>query len=191
MTEPVTAPRVELQGGRVYIRAVDEADGDAFFHYLIDNRRFLEPWEPTRPREHFTRGGYEGVIRAALADARADRAYRFGIYENESAALVGQLSLSNVSRGAWQNATLGYSVGRDHTNKGFATDGVKLALRFAFDHARLHRVQAGALPRNTASIKVLEKAGFRHEGESVRYLKINGVWEDHVMYAITVEEWPR
>ncbi len=118
-----------------------------------------------------------------------DEAYSFGIFENDGDALVGHVVLSNVARAAWQNATLGYFVGLDHNGRGYATQGVALALRFAFGDARLHRVQAAVMPRNVASKRVLEKNAFRYEGHSLRYLEINGVWEDHDIYAITIEEW--
>jgi ribosomal-protein-alanine N-acetyltransferase len=103
--------------------------------------------------------------------------------------LVGRVALSNVSRGAWQNATLGYYIDEAHNHRGYATDAVRLALRFAFASAGLHRVQAAVLSRNVASRRVLEKAGFTREGRSTKYLQINGVWEDHEMFAVTAEDW--
>ena len=72
---------------------------------------------------------------------------------------------------------------------GHATRAVRLALRFAFEHAGLHRVQPAIIPRNLRSVRVAEKAGFRLEGRALRYLKINGTWEDHDVYALTVEDW--
>jgi ribosomal-protein-alanine N-acetyltransferase len=106
-------------------------------------------------------------------------------------ALVGRVSLDNVVRGAWQNATLGYFVDQEHNGKGIATEAVRLSAAYAFKEASLHRIQAGVMPRNARSIRVLEKVGFRFEGVSLRYLQINGVWEDHNMYALTLEDWSR
>jgi [ribosomal protein S5]-alanine N-acetyltransferase len=100
------------------------------------------------------------------------------------------VALSNVSRGGWQNATLGYYVDERHNGCGYATQAVRLILDFAFGRARLHRVQAAVLPRNVASQRVLQKSGFSREGRSTKYLQINGVWEDHDVYAITAEDWP-
>jgi ribosomal-protein-alanine N-acetyltransferase len=91
-------------------------------------------------------------------------------------------------RGAWQNATLGYFIASSHRGRGLASQGVGLVVGYGFEHAKLHRVQAGVMPRNEASAKVLLKNGFRYEGRSPRYLRINGVWEDHDMYALTVED---
>ncbi len=117
-----------------------------------------------------------------------DRAYAFGVFELGSGALVGRVSLSNVVRGAWQNATIGYWIGEKQGGRGYATESVELAVRFAFGRARLHRIQAAVMPRNVRSIRVIEKVGFRYEGHSPRYLRINDVWEDHNMYALTAED---
>lgn len=94
-----------------------------------------------------------------------------------------------MARGAWQNATLGYYIDKAHNGRGYATDGVRSVLDFAFGQAGLHRVQAAVLPRNVASRRVLEKAGFSREGRSTKYLQINGVWEDHEVFAVTAEDW--
>jgi [ribosomal protein S5]-alanine N-acetyltransferase len=103
--------------------------------------------------------------------------------------LIGRIALSNVVRGAWQNATLGYFLDQTHNGKGYTSLAVSLVLKFAFTTAELHRVQAGVMPRNLPSIRVLEKNGFRQEGLSLRYLQINGNWEDHLMFAQTREEY--
>jgi ribosomal-protein-alanine N-acetyltransferase len=113
----------------------------------------------------------------------------FGIFDNDDDALIGRLSLSNVVRGGWHNATVGYFVDEANNGRGVATEALKLAVDFGFQTASLHRIQAGVMPHNVASIRVVEKAGFRYEGLALRYLCINGVWEDHNIYAVTAEEW--
>ncbi len=128
-------------------------------------------------------------IERGVAQAASDQGYAFGIFLNHSEELVGRVALSNLVRGAWHNATLGYFVGEAHNGKGYATEAVGLTLRYAFETANLHRVQAGVIPRNVGSIKVLERSGFRFEGLALKYLNINGVWEDHRIYAVTLEEW--
>jgi ribosomal-protein-alanine N-acetyltransferase len=133
--------------------------------------------------------GQREEIERAAADARRDVRYAFGVFLKESDALIGRVALSNVSRGAWQNATLGYYIDEAHNGHGYATEAVRLALQFAFGPAGLHRVQAAVLPRNIASRRVLEKAGFSREGRSTKYLQINGVWEDHETFAMTLEDW--
>jgi len=118
-----------------------------------------------------------------------DRAYAFGVFSSDDERLVGRVALANIVRASWQNATLGYFIGQHFSGRGLATQAVRLTLQVAFDNLSLHRVQAAAMPRNSASIRVLEKTGFVREGLARRYLEINGIWEDHLLYAVTVEEW--
>jgi ribosomal-protein-alanine N-acetyltransferase len=153
------------------------------------NKDFFEPWEPTQSARHFTLAGQREEIERSVNDAKRDVRYAFGVFLKTNDELVGRVALSNVSRGAWQNATLGYYIDEAHNHRGYATDAVRLALRFAFASAGLHRVQAAVLSRNVASRRVLEKAGFTREGRSTKYLQINGVWEDHEMFAVTAEDW--
>lgn len=175
----------------MYLRPLTTRDAPALLDLRTRNKRFFEPWEPTQSRRHFTLEGQREEIDRATADARRDARYAFGIFIHANDELVGRVALSNVSRGGWQNATLGYYVDEAHNGRGYATQAVRLILDFAFGRARLHRVQAAVLPRNVASQRVLQKSGFSREGRSTKYLQINGVWEDHDVYAITAEDWPR
>lgn len=178
-----------LDGKGVYIRPLEVTDAQAMTDLRVSNRDFLTPFEPARSERFYTLESQREFIQYGLHDWQAGDAFAFGIFLDEDDRLIGRVALSNVVRGAWQNATLGYFIDRDSTGNGFATEAVRLSLEFAFEHASLHRVQAGVMLRNRASARVLEKNGFRNEGMSPRYLRINGRWEDHDMYAITAEEW--
>ena len=98
--------------------------------------------------------------------------------------LVGGLTLSNVRRGVAQSCSVGYWIGATYANAGYMTEAVRAVIPFAFDQLGLHRLEAACLPPNAASLKLLEKTGFKREGIARRYLKINGVWQDHVLYAL-------
>ncbi len=178
-----------LRGDPIYLRRLEMQDARQILDVRVRNRAFLEPFEPARSGDFYTLGAQQQQIQIGIEQWKQDEAYAFGIFL-ASDELVGRVALSNVVRGAWQNATLGYFVAEQQNGKGIATEAVRLALEFGFSDVRLHRVQAGIMPRNRASGRVLEKNGFRYEGESRRYLNINGVWEDHSIYALTVEEWP-
>jgi [ribosomal protein S5]-alanine N-acetyltransferase len=167
----------------VRLRLLREDDAPAALAYAIDNREFLAEWEPVRDRSWFTLRAQLADIEAALADEAADRRYAFGVFRGDD--LVGRITLNQVVRGVFQNAYLGYSIGRRWNGRGFATEAVRLALEHAFTEVGLHRVQAAVMPRNAGSIRVLEKNGFREEGYAVGYLCINGVWEDHRIFART------
>jgi ribosomal-protein-alanine N-acetyltransferase len=97
--------------------------------------------------------------------------------------LLGALTFSNVRRGVAQAASLGYWIGAPHARRGLMTSAVGLAMGFAFDHLRLHRIEAACLPGNAASIALLGRCGFEQEGLAKRYLKIAGLWQDHLLFA--------
>lgn len=180
---------MKLTSEQIFIRPIEITDAPAQLEVRLRNRDFFQTWEPLRPESHWTLAAQEEDIRNAVRNREMDGGYGFGIFLKETGALIGRVNLSNIVRGAWQNATIGYWIDGQHNGKGCATEAVKLALQYAFEHAKLHRVQAGVIPRNAGSIRVVEKAGLRFEGLSLRYLKINDVWEDHNIYAITLEDW--
>lgn len=176
---------MELRGEKVLIRPLAEEEAPAALAFLLENRAFLEQWEPVRNESWFTLEAQRFDIETSLVDGNADRRYAFGIFSGDE--LVGRIALNQIYRGIFQNAYLGYSIGERWNGRGLATEAVGLAVRFAFEDAGLHRVQAAVMPRNTASIRVLERNGFREEGYAVDYLKINGAWEDHRIYARTAD----
>ncbi len=118
-----------------------------------------------------------------------DAAYGFGLFVRDDNQFAGEVSLGNVQRGPFQSAFVGYWVDQDHAGNGYVPEAVVLTLRYAFDELELHRVEAAIVPRNARSRRVADKLGLREEGISERFLQIRGVWEDHVRYAITAEEW--
>jgi ribosomal-protein-alanine N-acetyltransferase len=105
--------------------------------------------------------------------------------------MIGRIALGGVLRGAFQNGYLGYWIDADRQGRGLMTEAVRAATEFALSAAALHRVQAAVMPRNMASQRVLEKAGYRREGLAMRYLCIAGTWEDHLIFATTTEDWHR
>lgn len=179
---------MDLRTTTTSIRELRPSDAEELLELRVRNRDFFRPWEPVPAPGHFTLRGQRFDIEACAQDARAGRSYVFGIFD-AAATLVGRVALTTVVRLSWCNANLGYYVGREHNGKGHATDAVRLAVTFAFRDAGLHRVQAGVMPSNAASLRVVEKAGFRREGYAPRYLRIAGRWEDHVVFAMTAEEW--
>lgn len=179
-----------VEGEHCYIRQLQLDDAPAVLELRLANRDFLEPWEPVRQAPFFTLQAQIAQIEVEQRQWRNDLGFSFGVFDGSSDEMIGRVSLGNIVWAAWQNATLGYFIAEQWNGRGMATDAVRSACSFGFETARLHRVQAGVMPRNKGSMKVLEKVGFRHEGFSPRYLNINGRWEDHEMFALTAEEWP-
>ncbi|CAM3291501.1 MULTISPECIES: GNAT family N-acetyltransferase [Saccharibacillus] len=153
------------------------------------NEKFLEPLEPIRSDGYLTLAGQQTEIMQSEQGRTRDQAYVYAIRLLGSGQLLGRAALTGIVRGPFQNANLGYFLDENHNGQGYMTEAVLAVLELAFVKHRLHRVQAGVMPRNAKSRRVLEKAGFRQEGMAERYLKINGEWEDHMLFAITVEDW--
>jgi ribosomal-protein-alanine N-acetyltransferase len=169
-------------------------DFSAWQEVRLTNREWLEPWEPKPER------GFADPIRDVQAfrdrcttlsrQRQLDSTYQFGIFVGDG-VFVGEISLQGIQRGASQHASLGYWVDRRHAGRGYVPESCVLMLRYAFEDLRLHRVEIAIVPRNDRSRRVPEKLALREEGIALGFLQINGVWEDHVRYAITVEEWMR
>jgi ribosomal-protein-alanine N-acetyltransferase len=171
----------------VELRALQPDDAPALHAFRVANREFLRPWEPVRDEGFYTLEAAIATIEGQRAEREADRGYGFGIVAGGE--LVGYVNLNAVVRGVFQNAYLGYAVAESANGRGYATAAVREAVRIAFEELGLHRVQAAVIPRNGASVRVLEKVGFRREGLAERYLSIAGVWEDHLLFAVTSDEY--
>jgi ribosomal-protein-alanine N-acetyltransferase len=147
------------------------------------SRDFLTPWEPTWPADDLTRSAFRRRLKRYAEDQRGDLAYAFLIFRSEDGALVGGLTLANIRRGVAQAGSIGYWVGQPFARKGYMTAAVRALIPFCFGTLRLHRLEAACIPDNAASIGLLEKTGFRREGYARGYLCIDGVWQDHLLYA--------
>ncbi len=177
-----------LQGDGITLRPPQSLDYEAWAELRNDSRDFLMPWEPAWSWDELSRSSFRRRIRYYLKDMREDTGYAFFLFCDEDGDLIGGLTLSNVRRGVTQSCSLGYWVGAPYVRQGYMTRGVRAIIPFVFETLRLHRLEAACLPSNTASIRLLEKTGFRKEGIARRYLRINGVWQDHLLYAILEDE---
>jgi ribosomal-protein-alanine N-acetyltransferase len=156
------------------------------------NLDHLRPWEPA------SRSDEDPSSLTAVANrvARQRRAWKRGdaytlllTLRTSGEPIVGRVTLGGIVRGALESAYIGYWIDREHQRQGLMSEAVIGAFAFAFDVAKLHRVQAAIMPRNAASLRVMEKLGIRREGLAERYMQIAGGWEDHVLFALTREEW--
>lgn len=174
----------EVTGKRTRLRMPLAADFDAWAELRADSRAFLTPWEPTWPYDDLTRPAFRRRLRRYQRDMREDRAYPFFIFDKSSGELVGGLTLSNVRRGVAQACALGYWAGARHAGKGYIADAVRAVLPFCFGTLGLHRVEAACLESNMPSRRVLAAAGFAPEGLARAYLRIDGRWQDHLLFAV-------
>jgi ribosomal-protein-alanine N-acetyltransferase len=182
-TVSFSEPMPTIAGEAVFLRAPLMADYSEWVALREASRDFLTPWEPTWPADDLTRASFRRRIKRYSEDQRSDLAYPFFIFRKRDGALVGGLTLANVRRGCAQAGSLGYWMGAAYARQGHMTAAVAAVLPFAFGTLRLHRVEAACIPANIASIRLLEKTGFRREGFARQYLCIDGIWQDHLLYA--------
>jgi [ribosomal protein S5]-alanine N-acetyltransferase len=176
-------PIASIPGDGVTLRTPQMTDYAEWAVVREKSRDFLVPWEPTWPGDDLTRGAFRRRIRRYAEDLRGDQGYAFVILRSSDGALVGGLTLANIRRGVAQAASLGYWMGLPFIRRGYMTAAVAAVIPFAFTTLRLHRLEAACIPTNTASIRLLEKTGFVREGYAREYLCINGIWQDHLLFA--------
>jgi [ribosomal protein S5]-alanine N-acetyltransferase len=186
-------PEIEplIRGAGLYLRPAVAADFAAWAKLRAESRAFLTPWEPTWPDDDLTRAAFRRRLRRQNEDMARDESYAFLIFDTGTDALLGGLTIGGVRRGVAQAATLGYWMGERHSGKGRMTRAVAAASRYGFSTLRLHRIEAACLPENIASMTLLERNGFHREGLARGYLRIDGVWRDHVLYALIEHEAAR
>jgi ribosomal-protein-alanine N-acetyltransferase len=183
------SPLLRLPGTRIYLRPPVRKDWPEWAELRSVSRDFLKPWEPSWTADALSRSGFRRRLARYALDWRDDEGYSFFLLRNEDDRLLGGIGLSNVRRGVAETASLGYWTGQPHIRQGYMVEAIELILAYAFDRLGLHRIEAACLPSNAPSRSLLAKSAFREEGYAKRYLCIDGRWQDHVLYALLVEEW--
>ncbi len=177
-----------LVGERVRLRAPALGDFRQWTSLRSESRSFLEPWEPSWSPDELDYSAWRLRIGRYREDIAQGSGIPFFLFSTIGDKLYGGITLSNIRRGVAQTGSLGYWIGARYAGQGFMQEAVRLVVEHAFDGLRLHRVEAACIPTNTRSVRVLEKAGFQREGVARSYLKINGVWQDHSLYAIVAND---
>lgn len=182
---------LRLYGRRVVLRPLTPSDFGQWSEVRLRNESWLVPWEPMRsatmadPTRH--RDAFASRCAARDRERQMGVAYGFGLFVDN--VFAGEVNLNNVVRGALQTGTIGYWIDRARAGQRYVAEAVIVLARFAFDDLYLHRLEICIVPRNANSRRVMEVLAIREEGIAVRYLEINGAWEDHVRYGFTAEEW--
>ncbi len=166
---------------RIALRELTAEDTDAFLVMVHESRELHRPWAypPERPEQFadlLSRCAREDFV--CLLACTAD-----------TGEIAGVFNISQIVRGSFQSAFLGYYGAARHAGRGLMREAMALVLDHAFGHVALHRIEANIQPANQASISLARGAGFRLEGYSPRYLLIGGQWRDHERYALTADEW--
>ncbi len=179
---------LQVTGEGVRLRPPRMTDYGAWSELRLRSRDFLQPWEPVWPSDDLTRSAFRRRLAAYSRDIDLDQAYPFFILRTRDDALMGGVTLSNVRRGVAQMTSIGYWIGEPYARKGHMLAAVRAIAPFAFQRLGLHRLEAACIPENTPSRELLRKAGFQPEGEARAYLKINGVWRDHLLFGMLASD---
>lgn len=175
---------LRLEGDGVVLRAPQYSDYEAWANLRLESQAHLRPWEPLWPADDLERGAFRRRLATYAREIDAGTAYPFFIFAPSNGRLTGAITLSNVRRGVAQMATVGYWTGRPYAGQGRMTAALRTLSDFAFRGLGLHRLEAACVPDNEPSRRVLLKSGFVHEGTARAYLKINGVWRDHLLFGM-------
>jgi ribosomal-protein-alanine N-acetyltransferase len=180
-----TRNQLMVEGRRVHLRSPQSADFQAWATLRGDSRDHLVPWEPSWTVDELTRESYRRRLRRYQQAERDGTGYMLFIFTNDGNELAGGIQLSNIRQGIAQSAaTIGYWIGRKFAGQGLMTDAVTAVVLHGFGRMGFHRIEAACLPSNTASRRVLTKCGFTAEGTARKYLRINGEWQDHLLFAV-------
>ena len=180
-------PETHIQGERIYLRPPESQDYPAWYMTRSRSRHDLEEYEPRWPVGCLEQSFFERRLAYQAQNWVCDRSYSFLIFHDETHELLGGININNILRGCLQHASIGYWLDIEARGHGYMQEALKLILEFAFDDIGLKRVNISSLPYNQRSRKVIEAVGFEKEGYARNYLQINGVWQDHVLYGMTLE----
>lgn len=183
--------RTRIETNRLTLKVIDETFAERVLVYYQRNKDFLKKWEPTRGEEFFQLETHINQLKSDMSKINAGEAFRVWIFSKEDRELtkvLGSIGLSNIVRGCFHSCHLGYKLEHDEINKGLMTEALQAIITFVFQELQLHRIEANIIPTNHASLRVVEKLGFYHEGLAIKYLKINGVWEDHIHMVLRNED---
>ena len=173
-----------VEGDRVALRMPQMSDFPEWAALRERSRAFLKQWEPIWPVDDLTRSAFRRRLKRYAEDQRADQAYSYFIFRKADNVMVGGITLANVRRGVAQAGSIGYWIGEPFAREGLMSGALRVLIPFSFATLRLHRLEAACLPHNDPSKAVLAKVGFHEEGLARQYLRINGQWADHLLFAL-------
>lgn len=178
-----------LKGEKCYLRILQEEDAGTFTEIVKSNKQYWSIFEPRQEPDFYTIRRQTDRIRESLYQMRDRREYNLGIFDRGTNQLIGHISLYNIKRLPFLSGFIGYSIDEGAIGQGIGTEAVGLVTTFAFEKVGLHRIEAYVSPRNYGSIAVLEKSGYLQEGLLRKILYINGIWEDHYIYAMIEDDF--
>lgn len=186
-----TLASVDVTTPRLRLTTLGPEHAAPLLAYHRRNEAHLARWEPERSPDFLTPGYWTSYVAAVIGEAHVGDAYRFVATHHDETSIVACVNLTDVVRGVFLGATLGYSVDEELQGRGYGTEAVGAVVRWALGPLGLHRVQANYQPANERSGRLLRSLGFAVEGYAREYLYIDGAWRDHVLTARLRDERPR
>ena len=186
--KPLQSPIQRLEGNNIYLRSPQMDDFSAWSKLRRESSEFLQPWEPLWQENGLTKASFRIRLKQYQSDIISERSMPFYIFLNSNHTLVGGITLSHIRRGVSQTCSMGYWMGARHAGKGLMSDAVAAIVPFVFDTLKLNRLEAASIPDNHRSIALLRRSGFSLEGTVRKYLKINGIWQDHKLFSLLRED---
>ena len=178
-----------LKSGRLELRPPAMDDWPQWARLRQESREFLQPWEPTWPRNALARDSFTRRIKLQARDHEAGTALSWFLIRRDDDALMGGVTVSDVRRGVASSGTLGYWIGHTYSRQGYMSEAVETVIDHVFGAFALHRLEAACLPANEASRRLLVSGGFTLEGVARSYLRIDGDWRDHLLFSLIESDW--
>lgn len=184
-TSKTISPYIELYTKNLRLTVLLGLSPELLVDYLSRNESFWKPWSPTTPASYFQLSYQREHLKRQLLQMQQGEALRFYLFHKHNPhKIIGDIGFTHIIRGVFQSCFLSYKIDKNEQQKGYMTEALTKVITFVFNELKLHRIEANIMPRNTASIKTVEKLNFQYEGTSKKYLKINGQWEDHCHYVL-------
>lgn len=180
---PLSESGPVIRGDSVWLRVPQMVDFAAWSELRRESEPFLRPWEPEWAADELSRSAFRRRLRYYHRDIRDGNGYAFFLFRTNDNALLGGATLTNARRGVSQSISIGYWIGSAFSRQGYMSAALNVLMPFVFGQLGFHRIEAACLPSNLPSRKLLLKCGFEHEGFARKYLKINGLWQDHLLFS--------
>lgn len=175
--------KIRIDTDRLILRPPAHSDHAAWAQLRSDSREFLAPWEPTWSGDHLSRKAFTNRVYWARRSIANGTAVPMFLIRRSDNALLGAITLDKIWRGPSQTGTTGYWIGQPHARQGYMREAIDGLVHYAFHSLDLSRIEAGCLPENAPSRRLLESCGYKYEGVAQSYLQIGGRWRTHVLYA--------
>ncbi|AZN37103.1 ribosomal protein S5-alanine N-acetyltransferase [Iodobacter ciconiae] len=174
----------QLETQRLRLVLAEPAQAALWAGFQQKNRSHLAPWDPQRDEDFFTPFAWQLRLENARLQYQQGSAIHWVLLDKQQDEMLGQCSFSNIVRGSFMACHLGYSLAASAEGKGLMKEALDAAIGHLFSTQDLHRIMANHLPHNLRSAKLLQRLGFEKEGYARSYLKIAGIWQDHILNSL-------